>query len=92
MEEFVAGADLLVYDGQYTRQEYESGKIGWGHTPVEFAIELAQRSGIQKLALIHHDPMRTDAQLDLMADQFCDPSSNGDTQVFFAREGMVIDI
>ena len=64
MEEFVAGADLLVYDGQYTRQEYEADKIGWGHTPVEFAIELAQRAGAQKLALIHHDPMRTDAQLD----------------------------
>jgi phosphoribosyl 1,2-cyclic phosphodiesterase len=92
MEEFVAGADLLVYDGQYTRQEYEKDKIGWGHTPMEFAIELARRSGTQKLALIHHDPMRTDAQLDLLADQFCSPLNNADTQVFFAREGVVIDI
>ena len=92
MEEFVAGADLLVYDGQYTRQEYESGKIGWGHTPVEYAIELAGRSEADKLALIHHDPMRTDAQLEELADRLCNPQSGGDTKIFFAREGMEIII
>ena len=92
MEEFVAGADLLVYDGQYTQQEYESGKIGWGHTPVEHAIDLARRSQIDKLALIHHDPMRTDAQLDELADKLCNPRNGGDTQVFFTREGTVVDV
>ena len=92
MQEFVAAADLLVYDGQYTRQEYESGKIGWGHTPVEYAIELARRSKTEKLALIHHDPMRTDAQLDELADKLCTPQHGRDTQVFFAREGMVIEV
>ena len=92
MEEFVTGADLLVYDGQYTRQEYESGKIGWGHTPVEYAIELARRTETDKLALIHHDPMRTDAQLDEMADKLCTSQNSGDTRVFFTREGMVVDV
>jgi len=92
LEEFVAGANLLVYDGQYTRQEYISGKIGWGHTPVEYAIEFARSSGADKLALIHHDPMRTDAQLDEMADKLCAPPNNNDPHVFFAREGMVVDV
>ncbi len=92
MEEFVAGADLLVYDGQYTQQEYESGKIGWGHTPVEHAIDLARRSQIDKLALIHHDPMRTDAQLDELTGKLCNPRNGGDTRVFFSREGMVVDV
>jgi len=92
MEEFISGADLLVYDGQYTQQEYETDKIGWGHTPVEFAIELAQRAGAQKLALIHHDPMRTDAQLDELSQKLCTPRNCGDTEAFFAREGMVINV
>jgi ribonuclease BN (tRNA processing enzyme) len=92
MEEFIAGADVLIYDAQYTRQEYETSRIGWGHAPVEYAINIAKRAEVSTLALFHHDPMRTDSQLDELTDKFCNPRVTGDTEVFFAREGMVIDI
>jgi phosphoribosyl 1,2-cyclic phosphodiesterase len=92
MEEFIAGADVLVYDAQYTRQEYESGRIGWGHAPVEYAIDIAMRAEVGTLALFHHDPMRTDKQLDELTEKLCDPKVTEDTQVFFAREGEIIDI
>ncbi len=92
MEEFIAGADVLIYDAQYTRQEYETSRIGWGHAPVEYAIDIAKRAEVSTLALFHHDPMRTDSQLDELTDNFCNPRVTGDTEVFFAREGMVIDI
>jgi len=90
LENFFKGADLLVHDAQYTRQEYEKGKIGWGHTPIEDAIAAAKRAGVKQLALFHHDPERSDDQLDQMALTYCTPENCGPVQVFFAREGQEI--
>lgn len=91
IEEFFEGADLLVYDAQYTDAEY-SGRIDWGHTTMEYAIAAANRAGVKKLALFHHDPDRTDQALDELAELLCVPGKFGDTEVFFAREGMLIDL
>lgn len=63
--EFAEGADLLVHDAQYTAAEYrgEAGpsRRGWGHSTWEDAVEVADRGGIERLALFHHDPTRDDA-------------------------------
>ena len=90
LEHFFKDADLLVHDAQYTRAEYEKGKVGWGHTPIEDAIAAAKRSGVKQLALFHHDPERSDDQLDQMVHTYCDPALNSPMQVFFAREGQEI--
>ncbi|MEJ2729189.1 MAG: MBL fold metallo-hydrolase [Deltaproteobacteria bacterium] len=90
LEEFFTGADLLIHDAQYTRQEYDTDKYGWGHCPIEYAIEAAMRSQVKRLALFHHDPMRTDAQLDELAKLHCDAGNTGNTEAFFAREGMQV--
>jgi phosphoribosyl 1,2-cyclic phosphodiesterase len=92
VEKFLEGSDLLVYDAQYTQEEYETAKIGWGHTSIEYSIELSKLSGVKRLALFHHDPMRTDAQLDELTAKYCNPGNTGNTEVFFAREGMEIEI
>lgn len=92
MQDFFKGADLLIHDAQYSRQEYETGKHGWGHSPIEYAIKAAMQSQVNRLALFHHDPMRTDDQLDQLAERHCDPRNTGDTEAFFAREGMVVEI
>ena len=47
---------------------------------------------MKRLALFHHDPDRTDAQIDEMAKLYCEPGTYGATEVFFAREGMEIEI
>lgn len=91
IEKFIEGADLVVYDAQYTEDEYK-GRIGWGHTPIEYAIEAASRAGVKKLALFHHDPDRTDDQIDEMAKTYCQPGRYGDTEIFFAREGYEIEL
>ncbi|MCL2790172.1 MAG: MBL fold metallo-hydrolase [Desulfobulbus sp.] len=85
LEDFFMGADLLVHDAQYTRQEYEQGKIGWGHTPIEDAIAAAKRAKVKQLALFHHDPERRDDQLDQLASIYC-TAEHGSMQIFFARE------
>jgi phosphoribosyl 1,2-cyclic phosphodiesterase len=86
VEQFFAGADLLIHDAQYTETEY-AGKIGWGHSTYEQALAAAGRAGVKRLALFHHDPDRTDDQLDALAETYCRPGAYGDMEVFFAREG-----
>lgn len=90
--QFIAGADLLVYDSQYTRKEYESTKIGWGHSSLEDACEAASRAGVKAMALFHHDPKRTDDQLDALGKIHGQPGRYGDTRIFIAREGMEIEL
>jgi phosphoribosyl 1,2-cyclic phosphodiesterase len=90
IEDFFSGADLLIHDAQYTEKEYEAMFRGWGHTPMEKAIAAAARAGVKRLALFHHDPMRTDGQLDALADEYC--TANKGTEVFFAREGQEIEL
>jgi len=90
-EQFFAGADLLIYDAHYTEAEYGE-RINWGHSSIEYAIGAAGRAGVKKLALFHHDPDRTDQQLDDFSRDFCKAGQTGETEVFFAREGMVIEL
>jgi len=91
LEKFFAGADLLVHDTQYTMAEYKAKFIGWGHSSFEHAVAAATRAEVKALALFHHDPTRTDQQIEAMAEQYCAPSLNG-PKIFFAREGMEIEL
>ena len=90
--EFFAGADLLIHDAQYTAKEYYESKIGWGHTPIEYAINSAQRAGVKNLALVHHEPLYSDKTLDKLSERYCNSVDLKDMQVFFAREGMEINL
>lgn len=92
IEEFFAGSDLLVHDTQYTQEEYESSKVGWGHSSFEHAVAAVKGAEVRRMALFHHEPVRTDAQIDELAEKHCNSASNGDTEVFFAREGMEIEL
>lgn len=89
VEQFFAGADLLIHDAQYTAAEYQ-GRVNWGHTSMEYAIAAANRAGVKKLALFHHDPDRSDEQLEELAATLCRSGQAGETEVFFAAEGMEI--
>ena len=92
IEKFFSGADFLIHDTQYTHKEYESSRVGWGHSSYEHAIAAAKRAGVKRLALFHHDPMRTDAQIEEATEIYCNPDNSDDTSVFFAREGMGIEL
>ena len=92
VEQFFAKADLLIHDAQYTQQEYDLSKRGWGHSPLEHAIKSARRAQVKRLALFHHDPMRTDAQLDHLSEIHCNSQDMDSTEVFFAREGMQVEL
>ena len=59
---FLNGADLVIHDAQYSLEEYP-GKIGWGHSTVDYATEVAMAAGVKQLALFHHDPLHDDAEI-----------------------------
>jgi len=60
---FCSQADFLIFDAQYTPDEYPAHR-GWGHSTWEAGTVLAQRAGVHHLILTHHAPERTDAGVD----------------------------
>jgi phosphoribosyl 1,2-cyclic phosphodiesterase len=58
------GTDLLIYDAQYTPDEYAAGKLGWGHSTWLAAVELAKAAGVKRLHLCHHDQLHSDRFLE----------------------------
>ena len=91
--EFCRGADLLFHDAQYTDAEYELTR-GWGHSTYADAIRLAQDANVKRLGLFHHDPDRTDDELDAQV-AICRQiiqQAGSSVDCFAVAEGMVIDL
>jgi phosphoribosyl 1,2-cyclic phosphodiesterase len=59
---FCRKADLLLHDSQYTFSEYETHE-GWGHSTFRDTINLAIDAGVKRLGFFHHDPDRSDDDL-----------------------------
>jgi ribonuclease BN (tRNA processing enzyme) len=93
--DFVRGADLLICDAQYfSLEEYEAHR-GWGHSSAYHAADLAMQTEVKQLALFHHDPNRTDRQLDELEQaikKYVTEKGYPGIDVFAAREGMEIDL
>ena len=60
--EFCRGADLLIHEAQYTNEMLERYR-GWGHSSFDQAMEVAEKAGVKKLIMTHHDPDHNDAFL-----------------------------
>jgi phosphoribosyl 1,2-cyclic phosphodiesterase len=63
--DLAADADLVLHDAQYTADEYEE-RVGWGHSRVTDAVDLAKLARAQRLVTFHHDPAHNDETLDEM--------------------------
>ena len=60
---FLRGADVLVHDTQYSARDLPA-KAGWGHSTVEYAVDMALTAKVKTLVLFHHDPNRDDTGID----------------------------
>lgn len=58
------GADLLVYDAQFTPEQLQFEKRGCGHGTWQEAARIAKECGVQQLILFHHDPDHDDTFVD----------------------------
>jgi len=83
--------DLLLHDAQYTDKDYETKK-GWGHSTFSAATDLAIEAGVKRLGLCHHDPDRTDNDMDAQVEacQTRIRSAEASVACFGVREGTAI--
>ena len=79
--------DLLIHDAQHTAAEFPA-RAFLGHSAIDYAVGLAQTSQARRLMLFHHDPPRTDDELDAIV------AAHRETHppVQAATEGMLIDL
>src|SRR4029079_9990407 len=90
--DFLRDADVVIHDAQYTAAEYPA-KIGWGHSTVEYAVDLAMAAYVKNLELYHHYPSRSDDAVDqlICAARERVSAAGGDLDVVGAAEGSVIE-
>lgn len=82
-----SGVDLLVHDAQHTAAEFP-GRPPFGHSAAEYAVALAVAAGARAVALYHHDPGRTDPEIDALVASLRNPA----VTVTAAAEGTVFDL
>ena len=90
---FSQGVDLLIYDSQYTEDEYRGlngnfSRLGWGHSTMPEAVKLAKGANVKQLILFHHDPTHDDNFIK----QFEREARTFFPQSTAAYEGMEIDL
>ena len=61
--DFLHGVDVLIHDAQYTEDDMPH-KHGWGHSLISQVRQLAVDAEVGALVMFHHDPERTDNELD----------------------------
>ena len=90
---FCRAADVLIHDAQYIEEDLRL-KRGWGHSAVGQACELAAAAGVRHLVLYHHDPERSDDDLDRIQEQARDwfRSRKLDIRCTAAFEGLALEI
>ncbi len=85
LREFAGDCDLLLCDGQYSDEEWAS-RSAFGHSSWGYVARFAHACGAKRLRIIHHDPTRTDEQLDHAAEELRRIAPDYD----FAKEGECI--
>jgi len=91
--ELCDGVDVLIHDGQYTKQEFATVKGTWGHSTVDYAVHVAAEAGARRLVIFHHDPAHNDAEVDeLLEIAMSSPGADRLDSVLAAEEGMTLDV
>jgi phosphoribosyl 1,2-cyclic phosphodiesterase len=88
VRDLAAGADVLVYDAQYTPEQLRSDRKGWGHSSWLEGTRIAKECGVKHLFLFHHDPDHDDEFVDGLVEKARSefPHTTG------AAEGLEVDL
>lgn len=91
--EAIRGVDVVIADSSYTQEEYQSKK-GWGHGTFDSCIQLAKDAGAKVLYCTHHEPTRSDNELEKVFAEALSrhAGSLGGLDVRLAQEGAGIEI
>ena len=88
VRELARNADVLVYDCQYTPEELNGPKRGWGHSSWLEGTRIARSSGVKRLLMFHHDPDHDDAFVDGLVANAQREFENSEG----AREGLELEL
>jgi two-component system phosphate regulon response regulator PhoB len=68
--------------------------VGWGHSTVEYVVDMALAADVKRLVLFHHDPLRNDTALDGLVEGCRQrvANVNGKLEVLGASEGLVLNV
>ncbi len=86
---FCAGADVLLHDAQYLREDVPE-KAGWGHSILRDVCRLAREADVGHLVLFHHDPERSDEALDAMQEEARERLEEHEIDCTAAYEGLTL--
>ncbi|MGO9962780.1 MAG: MBL fold metallo-hydrolase [Acidimicrobiales bacterium] len=81
------GCDVLFHDAQYTDEELPV-RAAYGHASSGYAVGLAEAAKVGELLLYHHDPGRTDDEIDSIVESY----KGADVPVAAAVQGTVLDL
>lgn len=82
-----AGVDLLIHDAQHTAEELPA-RVSWGHSAADYPVHLGELAGAKAVLLFHHDPTRTDEEVDAIVESF----AGAPISVTAAAEGVAIQL
>lgn len=82
------GADVLVYDAQYSPEQLASERKGWGHSSWLEGVKIAREAKVRNLVLFHHDPDSSDRGVD----GFLSAARQEFPATWAAAEGMTITL
>lgn len=84
-----AKADWVIYDTQFQPEEYDK-RPHWGHSTPVHAIGMAIEASAKHLILFHHDPHRTDKEIDDIEGTYRARAAEFGIMLAAAREGLTL--
>jgi phosphoribosyl 1,2-cyclic phosphodiesterase len=64
LRRLASGADVLIYDAQYSPDQVATTRKGWGHSSWLEGVKVARDAKARNLVLFHHDPDSSDQKVD----------------------------
>ncbi len=89
VRDLMADADWAIYDAQFEPEEYAK-RPHWGHSTPNHAIAFAAEARARHLILFHHDPHRTDDQIDEIEAVYRARAAERGLMLSAAREGLTL--
>jgi phosphoribosyl 1,2-cyclic phosphodiesterase len=96
MAKFFEGADLLIFDAQYSFLDAIDTKEDWGHSSNILGVELSRSANVKCLCLFHHEPAYSDETLEQLYKDTVEYSKiefpEWPVKVVIAYDGLEIDV
>jgi phosphoribosyl 1,2-cyclic phosphodiesterase len=82
------GADVLIYDAQYSPEQLATSRKGWGHSSWLEGVKVARESKVGHLILFHHDPDSSS----MLVDGYLSAARQEFPTTWAAMEGMTVTL